>query len=155
SQRKPEVAAVDPGEQLVGAKPGREDETLGQALAGGGVDRDQAPPAADPVDRRALLDWHVGGTEPRQQRRRDRRDVEKAGFDVEPAEIDVELRKAGAEPLAVESFRLEVQALEDPVTLFGVRLRESGCHARFGEVQAPAFDEEGLAGFALEIEPEL
>src|SRR4029077_7482218 len=120
SQRKPEVAAVDPGEQLVGAEPGREDDALGQTLAGGGVDRDQAPPAADPVERGTLLDWHVGGTEPRQQRRRDRRDIEKAGFDVEPPEIDVELRKAGAEPLAVEGFRLEVQALEDSVALLRV-----------------------------------
>src|ERR1700737_1073577 len=73
----------------------------------------------------------------------------------EPAEVDVELRKAGAEPIAGEGFRLKVQALEDLVALLGVGLRESGRHARFGEVQAAAFDQEGLAGLTLEIEPEL
>src|SRR5256885_12438122 len=120
SEWKAEIAAVAPGEQRISAQAGRQDETGGQPLTGGGVNRDPALPAVDPVDRRVLRDPHARRPEARQQCRRDRRNVEESCLDVEPAEVDVELWKAGAEPVAIKGLRVEVQAPKDAGALLGV-----------------------------------
>ena len=119
-QRKPEIAAVNLCEQGIGAEPGRQHEALGQPLAGVGVNRDPALPVVDPVNGRVLRDRHARSPEARQQCRRDRRNVEESCLDVEPAEVDVELRETGAEPVAIKGLRFEVQARKDAVAVLGV-----------------------------------
>src|SRR5437588_3991356 len=81
--------------------------------------------------------------------------MQNPSLDVEPAEVGVELGKAGPKAVAGKGLRLEMQAVEDPIALLRVRFGQRRGDACFGKVEAAAFDEKRHTRLPLEIEPQL